>query len=177
MWLIWLLSWFLAAGWSAETIAQQSPGSLIAQSVPIWIGAILLFRGAGGALGSPLYRTTPLVRWVGVAVAGAGFALTWWARVHLGRFWSAAVTVKAAHALIRTGPYATTRHPIYTGMLVALASTAVIIDTVGASAGVACITAGLILKLRKEEQFLRTRFGDAYVMYEKQVSALIPWLW
>jgi len=46
-----------------------------------------------------------------VVAAGLGFAV--WARRHLGRNWSAAVTLKKDHALIRTGPYRYVRHPIY----------------------------------------------------------------
>src|SRR5215813_9285698 len=50
-----------------------------------------------------------------------------WARYCLGEFWSARVALKEGHQLIRTGPYAFVRHPIYTGMLVATIGTALVV--------------------------------------------------
>lgn len=177
LWLAWIVSWFLASRWTATTVAQQSARSRILQSLPIWIGAFLLFRPAPGMLATPLFRPPSWTGWFAFAMAALGFALTWWARIHLGRFWSAAVTLKANHALIRSGPYALTRHPIYTGILVALLATLLDRDSLGALLGFALILLGLVLKLRQEEQVLTGRFGAAYDTYKRDVSALIPWVW
>ena len=110
-------------------------------------------------------------------LATLGFAFTWWARIHLGRFWSAAVTLKADHTLIRSGPYAITRHPIYTGLLLAVLATALARGSLSGLLGFGLILLGLVLKLRQEEQFLNTQFGSAYDAYKKDVPALIPRLW
>jgi protein-S-isoprenylcysteine O-methyltransferase Ste14 len=117
------------------------------------------------------------MEWLAVFVAGLGFGLTWWARIHLGRFWSAAVTIKSEHTLICTGPYAFTRHPIYTGILVALLATALERNSMGGLVGFALILLGLALKLRHEERFLNAEFGTAYSQYQKDVPALIPRMW
>jgi protein-S-isoprenylcysteine O-methyltransferase Ste14 len=114
---------------------------------------------------------------IALLLAALGFALTWWARIHLGRFWSAAVTLKAEHTLIRSGPYALTRHPIYTGLLLALLATAVARDSLGSLIGAGLILLGLVLKLRQEEQFLKAQFGAAYDAYKKDVPTLIPRPW
>jgi protein-S-isoprenylcysteine O-methyltransferase Ste14 len=177
LWIGWLLSWLLASGWTTKTIVRQSPGSRITQSLPIWIGALLVFRPLGGALAAPLLRPRPWLDWIAVPIAALGFALTWWARIHLGRFWSAAVTVKAEHALIRSGPYGLTRHPIYTGLLLALLATALVRNSLAALLGVGLIALGIVLKLRQEEQFLLTQFGAAYAAYKRDVPAIIPGLW
>ena len=66
----------------------------------------------------------PAVRDLGVALAGLGVLLMIWARRHLGHYWSDKVEIKANHQLISTGPYARLRHPIYTGMLLGIAGTA-----------------------------------------------------
>jgi len=77
-------------------------------------------------------------RWVtdlGVALAfpGVGFAI--WARHHIGRYWSARVSILTEHKLVSTGPYGRIRHPIYTGILVALAGTALVVGEYRALVG------------------------------------------
>jgi protein-S-isoprenylcysteine O-methyltransferase Ste14 len=163
LWFTWFVSWLLASGWTTKTVTQQSPGSRIVQSLPIWIGAVLLVRPTGGMLAARLFRSLPWLGWAAVLFAALGFALTWWARIHLGRFWSAAVTLKAGHTLIRSGPYAFTRHPIYTGLLLALVATALARNSLAGLIGVGFITLGLVLKLRQEERFLTVQFGAAYM--------------
>ncbi len=177
LWLAWLISWVLASGWTTTTVTAQSPGSRIAQSLPVWVGAILLLRSPAGMLARRFVPSPPWMGWIACLLAALGFALTWWARIRLGRFWSAAVTLKADHTLIRSGPYAFTRHPIYTGLLLALLATALSRGTLSSLVGVALVLLGLILKLRQEEQFLRTQFGPAYDAYRKEVPALIPRCW
>jgi protein-S-isoprenylcysteine O-methyltransferase Ste14 len=126
IWSGWLVSWLLAARWTAKTVARQSVTSRLAQSGLLWAGAALLFlRPSGsGFLTRALYPLAAWVGWSGVALSVLGLGFTGWARIHLGRFWSGAVTLKAEHALIRSGPYGLTRHPIYTGLLLAMAGTA-----------------------------------------------------
>jgi protein-S-isoprenylcysteine O-methyltransferase Ste14 len=65
--------------------------------------------------------------WIGVSLTGIGVALAIWARWRLGRNWSDKVVLKVDHELIRNGPYRYLRHPIYTGVLLALAGTALVI--------------------------------------------------
>jgi protein-S-isoprenylcysteine O-methyltransferase Ste14 len=62
------------------------------------------------------YQCSPW--WLLITALGIAFAI--WARAHLGANWSAAVSIRADHELIRTGPYRRTRHPIYTGMILEL---------------------------------------------------------
>jgi protein-S-isoprenylcysteine O-methyltransferase Ste14 len=59
----------------------------------------------------------PGIRFLGLAILLAATALTLWARLALGAMWTAAPTVKQEHQLRTSGPYAITRHPIYTGLL------------------------------------------------------------
>lgn len=94
-----------------------------------------------------------------------------------GKMWSAVVTVKAEHRIIKTGPYTLTRHPIYTGMLLAVVGTVLVRDTVASLIGCALITTGFVLKLRQEERMLTGHFGDDYRVYREQVPALIPRPW
>ena len=82
----------------------------------------------------PLIRET-WISWVGVALAATGLGFAGWARIHLGRLWSGRVTLKEDHTIVRTGPYGLVRHPIYTGLLLALVGTVLAQVTVAAIAG------------------------------------------
>jgi protein-S-isoprenylcysteine O-methyltransferase Ste14 len=111
------------------------------------------------------------------AVTLAGILFTWWARIHIGRLWSGSITRKENHHIVDTGPYALVRHPIYTGLILALLATAAAQATVPALAGAALLSIGFWLKARAEERFLTAELGaDAYDDYRRRVPMLVPWL-
>jgi protein-S-isoprenylcysteine O-methyltransferase Ste14 len=112
-----------------------------------------------------------------VGVMLTGLALTWWARIHLGCLWSSAITRKEKHRLVDTGPYAFVRHPIYTGLIIALLATAAIEATLVAFLGALLIVLGLWVKARTEERFLSTELGpETYESYRRRVPMLVPLL-
>jgi protein-S-isoprenylcysteine O-methyltransferase Ste14 len=104
-----------------------------------------------------------------------GIAFCWWARLHLGRLWSARVTMKADHRVIDTGPYGIVRHPIYTGLLLALYATAAAKGTALGVAGAVVMTWGFWVKARLEERWLVQELpaGD-YAAYRRRVPMLLP---
>lgn len=59
----------------------------------------------------------PWPRFLGLAILLTATALSLWARFVLGVMRSAVPAVKEGHQLRTSGPYAITRHPIYTGLL------------------------------------------------------------
>ena len=63
--------------------------------------------------------------WLGLALVVLGLAFSVAARVWLGGNWSSMVTLKQDHELIRSGPYRWVRHPIYTGLLLAILGSAI----------------------------------------------------
>ena len=80
-----------------------------------------------------------------------GISFTWWARIHLGRFWSNAITHKEDHRIVDTGPYGMVRHPIYTGLILAILATGVAVATWTALLGAIFISFGEWQKARMEE--------------------------
>ena len=176
LWMVWLVGWLLAAGWTARTVAHQSPASHLAHSVFVWLGAALLFFHL--TIGAPfqvnLLPDSAWIGWVGVVLVFLGLAFAGWARYFLGRLWSGAVTLKAGHVIVRSGPYAMTRHPIYTGLLLALIGTALVRGTIASLLGVVSIVIGIVLKIRQEESLLIGHFGEGYRAYLLQVPALVP---
>jgi protein-S-isoprenylcysteine O-methyltransferase Ste14 len=114
--------------------------------------------------------------WIGAAVTVVGLLFAVWARRHLASNWSSAVTIKRGHELITTGPYALVRHPIYTGILTGFLGTAIALSQVRGVIGFVLIFIVLWAKLRTEEEWMRSQFGETYVTYAHQTAALVPYL-
>ncbi len=177
MWAIWLLSWVIAAAWSARTVARPALGSEIVYRLVTALGVVLLL-GLSPIGASPRLWISPLaLGWAMAGLVAAGFGFCWWARLYLGPLWSSSVTRKESHHIVDTGPYALVRHPIYTGMIVASAATAVERGTDASFLGVGLITLGCWIKARLEETFLRGELGaEAYDAYARRTGMLLPFL-
>ena len=106
----------------------------------------------------------------------AGAAFTVWARVTLGRNWSAEVTFKQDHELIESGPYALVRHPIYTGLIAMALGTAINYGRAIGFALLLALCAGVWWKAREEEKIMTAHFADAYTEYRERVPAIIPFV-
>ena len=125
----------------------------------------------------PLWHVGKAGTYLLAGLTAAGTLFTWWARIHLGRFWSNAITRKEGHRVIDTGPYGLVRHPIYTGLIGAMLATGIAVGTVTALLGAVLIGFGLWQKARMEEGFLTEELGaDAYGPYCRRVPMLVPFL-
>jgi protein-S-isoprenylcysteine O-methyltransferase Ste14 len=140
------------------------------------VGYGLLFSdlGAIGVLGHRVLHRTYAVAAIGVAFTWIGIAIALWARWHLGQYWSARITLKEDHKLIRTGPYAHLRHPIYSGLILAAIGGALAIDKWRCVAGVVFIVLGYWMKAKKEEALLAAQFGEAFQEHCQHAGFLIP---
>ena len=118
--------------------------------------------------------SSDLCFWSGAAITAAGLLFSVWARHYLGENWSQAVTVKEGHELIQIGPYRFVRHPIYTGLLVAFAGSAIARGELRGLLAVAVMFVTLWNKLQLEEKWMREQFGESYENYCRRVSALVP---
>ncbi|WP_321950746.1 methyltransferase family protein [Paraburkholderia bannensis] len=174
-WLLWLAYWIATAQAVKNTARKEARSARTWQSLPLIAGGalVILPDPTLAALLPDLARLGP-VQFAGFATVVAGLLFSVWARVHLGANWSVSVTLKDGHELIRSGPYALVRHPIYTGCLVALVGSALIGETWRGAVGVVLIFASLAFKVRVEENWLTGHFGDAYARYRREVAALIP---
>jgi protein-S-isoprenylcysteine O-methyltransferase Ste14 len=109
-----------------------------------------------------------------ITCCGLGFAVR--ARVHLGKFWSGLPAIRMDHRIIRTGPYRIVRHPIYTGLLTAIAGTAIATGLLWVIGLTGLILLVFALKIRMEETFLMEEFGEEYARYRREVRALVPFV-
>lgn len=177
LWVLFVISWTIAGGWTART--QATPGQARQQLYILMnmAGWAMMFIPLGRSLVPQLWVNPPVVEWALVALIAMGFAFCWWARLHLGRLWSASVTRKEGHRVIDTGPYRLVRHPIYTGIILASLGLAGIGATTLGIAGFLLSSAGFWIKARLEERFLSAELGaEAYAAYKARTPMLIPFL-
>lgn len=177
-WIVFIAFWAVTALRTKRTVETQSLASRLVHGLPVFAGAWLLLKGSSAPHpldDRVLPHTAPLVG-VGLAVTLLGLSLALWARVTLGRNWSGSVTFKEDHELIRHGPYAHVRHPIYSAILTMLLGSAIAIGTLGAFVGLVLVLLGVWLKLTQEEALMTAHFQTEYTSYRSQVKALIPGL-
>ncbi|WP_407179421.1 methyltransferase family protein [Bradyrhizobium sp. STM 3562] len=178
IWLAWVVSWVVASFWSGRTKTHVRTWDSWVYRLPILLGAILLMPLTAQVLGAkPLYNPGTFGTYVLALVTLFGISFTWWARIHLGRFWSNAITHKEGHRIIDTGPYGMVRHPIYTGLIVGMLATGLAVATWPALLGALFVCFGEWQKARMEEGFLSIELGqEAYRNYSRRVPMIVPFL-
>jgi len=179
VWIAWFVSWWLAAGWSNPTVKRPEAVREIPYRLVVIAGIILLAGLYPHRFYSELvlWRTHVTLGWAMVALAVAGFLFMWWARIHLGKLWSASVRLKSDHRIVETGPYGFVRHPIYTGIMVAGFASAILRGTAAGFLGAILMTVSWYMKARMEERFLREQLGtEDYDAYARRVPMLVPFL-
>jgi protein-S-isoprenylcysteine O-methyltransferase Ste14 len=177
-WVCWAAAWLVLSRGVKPAVRHESHLSRALHLVPLFAGGLLLAQQRGlGWLEAPVVQRAAWMAPTGAALTAAGLIFAVWARLVLGGNWSGTVTVKRDHELIRTGPYALARHPIYTGMLTGLVGTALAIDAWRAVLAFAIVTLSFLRKLRTEEAFMRAEFGASYDAYRAEVPALVPRPW
>ena len=68
------------------------------------------------------------------------------------------------------------RHPIYTGILTGFLGMAIAISQVRGFIVLVLIFLVFWVKLRMEEEWMRSQFGETYADYAQQTAALVPYL-
>ena len=168
-WIIFLVYWLAAAFDVKEGRAsgRRFPtGGLTALSVFL---LLRVFRGASLAVHSSVLET------IGAVVFASGIALAIWARVQLGRNWGMPMTQKQEPELVSDGPYRLVRHPIYSGILLAMVGTGLAISLWWL---IACALVGayFIYSARVEEGNLMRTFPGQYPIYRARTKMLIPFV-
>ena len=178
IWIGWLISWVAASFWSNRAQKRAPTLESWTYRAAMIAGGILLVPITGPLLGEkPIWEINHVGTYALAALMLAGLSLTWWARICLGPLWSSTITRKEDHQIIDTGPYAFVRHPIYSGLMIALIATAAAEGRLTALFGAALIILGIWLKARTEERFLLTELGpEIYGAYCRRVPMLVPFL-
>jgi protein-S-isoprenylcysteine O-methyltransferase Ste14 len=176
LWLLFGLYWLISALKRKRTKQRETWVQRLAYVLPLLFAFWLISQRQThyewlDARFIPYSRT---VEWMGVLLTAAGVGVAFWARWHLGTNWSGVVTLKEGHELIRSGPYRAIRHPIYTGILLAMLGTAISIGEVRALVGVAIAWISFYIKARREESFLAQEFGASFTEHLRHTGMFLP---
>jgi protein-S-isoprenylcysteine O-methyltransferase Ste14 len=178
LWLIPVAVWVLTALTTKRTVQKQSYKSRFWQVGIVALGLFLLFHSSSKTAWflARVLPATMTVAVLGLLITCLGIAFSIWARFTLGDNWSGTVTLKQEHTLVCRGPYRIVRHPIYTGLLIALTGTTMQYGQLRHFLGVLIIAFGFWLKSLTEEEFMVQYFGDQYLHYRQHVRALVPFI-
>jgi protein-S-isoprenylcysteine O-methyltransferase Ste14 len=176
LWMLFALYWLVSTFKLKKTKKRESWGQRFLYMLPLVVAFYLLSRPEAhyGWLGARFVPESDAAAWIGVVLTAAGVAIAFWARWHLGANWSGVVTLKEGHELIRSGPYRAIRHPIYTGILLALLGTAVATGEVRGLLAVAMVWLSFYTKARREEAFLTEEFGPSFAEHTKHTGMFLP---
>jgi protein-S-isoprenylcysteine O-methyltransferase Ste14 len=176
-WGAFLLSWLVSAALTASRGPQERPKTEFTPLLlPVFFGVFLLNAVIPWPDWSPLVVHADWVREFGVLILLVSTAFTVWARFALGTIWSASPTAAEQNQLPTGGPYAITRHPIYTGVLGMTLGSALVADFGPWALPFPILLAGLIVKMRLEEEMMLAEFPDEYPAYQRRVPQLVPGL-
>jgi protein-S-isoprenylcysteine O-methyltransferase Ste14 len=172
-WAVFWVGWLLAARWSK----RGSGRPVIASGARIIIAAGIVLGGFGSRLAG---RHTSTVHSLALEIVGtvlfvAGLALAIWARVLLGRNWGMPMTLKDEPELVTSGPYRIIRHPIYTGILLAVLGTAIATD-VFVFIIFAAMAVYFSFSARVEDRLMARSFPATYPEYHDRTKMLIPFV-
>jgi len=176
IWSVLLLVWLIAWLRTKRTQERAPFVSRLSYGVPVVVASWLLFSDnlPFPWLQSRIIPKNIYTEAAAIAVTALGIAFAIWARFYIGQNWSSAVTIKVDHQLIRTGPYAWVRHPIYSGLILAMIGTAIARREPRGFLSVVLLWLGFWIKSRMEEKFMRKTFGAEYEDYSHSTGALIP---
>jgi protein-S-isoprenylcysteine O-methyltransferase Ste14 len=174
-WLAFLVTWILAAGWSARVASHDDLGAESPSRVLV-IAAVAMILVSYWPMGFGRLWVTPANwGWVAFGLVVLGFIFAWWGRLHLGPLWSNAVSPTEDHRIVDSGPYHIVRHPVYAGLLLAALATAFELGRIEALAGAATLIAALSFRAKMEERALKRDVSESeYVAYRRRVPMLIP---
>lgn len=176
LWIVFAAFWLISAFRRKKTKKRENWSDRAGYVIPLVVAWMVLERPElrHTFLGARFAPDTASIAWLGVALTALGVFIACWSRVHLGSNWSGTVTLKEGHELIRTGPYRNIRHPIYTGILLAMLGSAVAQGEIRTLIAVGISWLSFYIKARREEQFLREEFGPRFDEHSRHTGMFLP---
>lgn len=176
LWVTLVGYWWLSAYAVRRTIGRWIWWREIAVRLGLFALVVLALQITGNALPSPrgyVSGTTLLMGVAGIVLCVLGVGLAILGRASLGEGW--AVPTKASEELVTSGAYAYVRHPIYSGMLLAMLGSAIGQNVLWL---LPLLVYGpqFILSARREERLLLEQFPQRYPAYMKRTKMLLPFL-
>ena len=171
----WIVFW---AYWLVMAVTAKAERSRWTQFAGVRVGivlVVLLLIRLGVLTGHAAATGNPWLLGIGLAIFLLGLALAVWARVYLGRNWGMPMSQRADPELVTTGPYGRVRHPIYSGIILAMVGTAIAVSPYWLIAA-AILGAYFLLSAVIEERTMANLFPAAYPPYKRATKMLIPYV-
>jgi protein-S-isoprenylcysteine O-methyltransferase Ste14 len=170
--LIWLAPFFLT-GWSHKTPTKRDPRWRSGLALEIAGYLVLWLSALGAHTGTvPAWRIVLAILFFALACL-----LSWTSARTLGRFLRFEAALDADHQLVRRGPYAVVRHPIYASMLCLFLGMAAMLATpVTLVVALALFLTGTEIRVRIEDKLLAAHFGEEFAEYRRTTPAYVPLL-
>ena len=180
LWMIFIVCWAFMAVGAKKNIGSRFWGREIGLRAGVIVLVVLalrlpsfhhaLWRLHAYAASNSIPRNV-----IGVGLCAFGIGVAIWARVYLGRNWGMPMSRKADPDLVMSGPYAYIRHPIYTGILVAVLGSA-ISESVFWLLPLVIFAVYFVYSARSEETLMIAQFPEQYPDYVKRTKMLIPFV-
>jgi protein-S-isoprenylcysteine O-methyltransferase Ste14 len=171
----WVVFW---VGWIAAALRTKATRTRAVSSAPLRVAIVVVvlllvrshvLHGRGATVDDPWLEAVGLVLFV------AGLALAVWARVYLGRNWGTPMSEKDDPELVTTGPYRWVRHPIYSGLILAMLGTALAV-TLYWFVITALLGGYFVYAATVEERIMVRRFPEVYAAYKARTRMLVPFV-
>ena len=157
---------------------QKTSDATVVNRTSRW--GVLLQFAAFTLLWQGQFWMRPLSWWrlaVSILLFALAIALSWTSSRALAGQLRVDAALGADHHLVRSGPYALVRNPIYTSMLLVILATGITL-TPWQLFGLALVLflIGTEVRVRTEETLLASRFGEEFESYKREVPAYLPFL-
>jgi protein-S-isoprenylcysteine O-methyltransferase Ste14 len=176
LWIAFWVYWLVSAFTAKKTVRSKSGNWFVSRLILVVLFSIAFkvptlktfFSGR-------LLSSSEISNVTGVVFCALGLAFAVWARVHLGRNWGLPMTMREEPELVTGGPYRLVRHPIYSGILLAVLGTSML----GTRAWLLVfvfIIAYFIYCAVTEERLMVKQFPEQYPEYKKRSKMIIPYI-
>ena len=174
-WTLFGVYWLIAARSQKAAKTSEAPLYRAFRILLLVITFTLLFaRWAVWGFSGYAFFLQPGLLYGGFTFALAGMAIAAWARISLGEYWSDKIVLKVDHQLIRSGPYARMRHPIYSGVLLGVAGSALVIDEWRGAVAFLILLTNYVVKAKREDEILSGAFGEGFAEHKRRAGFLLP---
>ena len=182
LWVAFILCWLILRQFNKK--ASRTPwraalGLRLAVLAGVAVFIILRRHGMGGLFitlnDAQTLHIGTAGQWLGVGLCLVGFGFAFWARIHIGRNWGMPMSLRQGHELVTSGPYTHVRHPIYSGLMLAMIGSALAVGALWLLLFVVYFTY-FIVAARSEEKMMLAHFPDAYPAYRRRTKMLIPFV-
>jgi protein-S-isoprenylcysteine O-methyltransferase Ste14 len=171
---LWILFWIY---WLAASTQVRAGRARLGRFAGIRVAVLLIVLLLVRARVFKGHATTndPWLEGIGLAIFLSGLALAAWARLYLGRNWGTPMSEKVDPDLVTTGPYRRVRHPIYSGIILAMVGTALAVSWYWLIA-VGVLGMYFVYSAIMEERYMTSLFPDAYPAFRRSTKMLIPFV-